>query len=116
MEKKTKIHNPKEQTNTIKIFNLSSYILSEMEINLLSKGLSYCPTTRINEFQLFMDLNKFIRKITLTRHFNIQDHSINYESTSDTNIYLSSPVPDEVKSTSPPPIHTSLKPPLTFYQ
>lgn len=60
-----------QKEQSIKIFNLSSHILSEAETNLLSKGLYFCPSTKINKFQLFVELNQFIRKLTLTRHFNM---------------------------------------------
>lgn len=45
----------KKSSDTIKIFNLSSYILSEAETAILSKGLAFCPSSRINEFDLFID-------------------------------------------------------------
>lgn len=59
---------PKKES-TKKIFNLSSHILNSAEYSLLNKGLSFCPTEKINDFQLFIDLNSYIQKLTLARHF-----------------------------------------------
>ena len=43
--------------------NLSGSALSEAEINLLSKGLSFCPTPR------HIDLEKFFRQLRLKEFF-----------------------------------------------
>lgn len=59
------------QGGSRKMFNLSGYNLNPYEIRLLEKGLSFCPTNKVDEFQLFLDLNAFTRKLTLTRHFSI---------------------------------------------
>lgn len=40
---------------------------------MLNKGLSFCPTDKIDDFQLFIDLNIYIRKLTVARHFAIKD-------------------------------------------
>lgn len=37
-----------EQKTIVKLCNLSTYILSETEIDLLSKGLNFCPTSQFN--------------------------------------------------------------------
>lgn len=42
-------HNPK-------VFNLSNRVLNETEIKLLSKGLKYTPTPRMNNEQLKTDI------------------------------------------------------------
>lgn len=57
--------------STIKIFNLSKYELSRDERSVLEKGLSFAPQSKPDDFQLFIDLNKFIRKLTLQRHFSL---------------------------------------------
>ncbi|CAN2389486.1 hypothetical protein PRIEUP_LOCUS5899, partial [Pristimantis euphronides] len=51
------------------IFNLSRYILKKEEIEVLSRGLSFCPSSDPDLFELFIDLNAYIRKLTLKRHF-----------------------------------------------
>lgn len=63
----TSIGNP----TSMKIYNLSTYTLNAYERSLLEKGLSFCPTNNPDEFQLFIDLHAFIRKLTLKRHFSI---------------------------------------------
>ncbi|XP_075455016.1 uncharacterized protein LOC142494316 [Ascaphus truei] len=55
------------------IINLSSSPLSIHETSLLERGLSFAPNTGPNAFQLFIDLNNFIRKLTLKRYYNIQE-------------------------------------------
>lgn len=95
-----------EQDDTVKIFNLSSYTLSDIETKVLSKGLSFCPTTGANNFELFMDLHSFTRKLTLQRHFNIHAEPI----TAECNIIQQT----DINST-PPPIHSKLRPKSTFY-
>lgn len=92
---------------TINIFKLFSHILSKAETDLLSKGLSFCPTARINEFDLFIDLNSFVRRLSLIRHFENSKH----------NAPMISSVPNMVYtdlSKSPPPIVTDLRPKSNF--
>lgn len=61
---------------SIKIFNLSKHELNPYEISLLEKGVSFCPTNRVDSFTLFLDLHKFLRKLTLQRLFTIQERKI----------------------------------------
>ena len=52
------------------IINLSNHSLSEAEINLLSKGLKFCPIApQIDQLQLKEDLKDFCRRMTLKAHF-----------------------------------------------
>ncbi|CAH2223184.1 Hypothetical predicted protein, partial [Pelobates cultripes] len=51
------------------IFNLTPTPLSDEEINLLSRGLKFAPNRRANNFELYIDLKKFIRSLTIKRHF-----------------------------------------------
>lgn len=37
----------------------------------MEKGLSYCPNNKADDFELFLDLHKFVRKLTLQRYFKI---------------------------------------------
>lgn len=57
---------------SIKIFNLSKKVLNPYEISLLKKCLSFCPSHDTDPFELFIDLYRFTRKLTLKRHFEIQ--------------------------------------------
>ncbi|XP_075448365.1 uncharacterized protein LOC142490239 [Ascaphus truei] len=54
------------------IFNLSSFVLSAHHTALLSKGLSFAPSSSPKKFNLFVDLNKYIRKVTLMRFFTMK--------------------------------------------
>lgn len=59
-------HNPK-------VFNLSNRVLNETEIKLLSKGLKYTPTPRMNNEQLKTDIKEYTRKPRLKEYFNEDD-------------------------------------------
>lgn len=53
------------------IVNLSDAVLTREETNILSKGLTFCPTTgHYNEFQLYQDLDKFARNMRLREYFH----------------------------------------------
>lgn len=58
-----------QRIDAIPIFNLSQHILSSAEISLLSKGLSYVITERMNFFNLKTELFQFFRKIRLKLFF-----------------------------------------------
>lgn len=58
---------------TIHNFNLSSYALNRYEKSILEKERSYCPTHKPDNFQLFLDLHRFTRNLTLKRFFAIQE-------------------------------------------
>ena len=52
------------------VFNLSSRVLTEAEISVLSKGLNFCPTpTKIESEQLKQDFFDFSRKMRLKWYF-----------------------------------------------
>ncbi|XP_073510840.1 uncharacterized protein [Phyllobates terribilis] len=55
-----------------RIFNLSKYPLDEVEQKVLTKGLNFCPSQETNHFDRFVDLNKFVRRVTLTRYFELK--------------------------------------------
>lgn len=59
-------HNPK-------VFNLSNRVLNETEIKLLSKGLKYTPTPRMNNEQLKTDIKEYTRKLRLKEYFYEDD-------------------------------------------
>ncbi|MEE6514049.1 hypothetical protein FKM82_021996 [Ascaphus truei] len=62
------------------IYNLSSHTLTPHHISLLAKGLSYAPNSTPNRFDLFVDLNRYIRKLTLMRHFTQKgDDNLEFE-------------------------------------
>ena len=50
--------------------NLSGVALSEAEMNLLSNGLSFCPTPRhMKKEEILDDLEKFFRRLRLKEFF-----------------------------------------------
>ncbi|CAJ0958904.1 unnamed protein product [Ranitomeya imitator] len=51
------------------VINISSHLLAPAELSLLQKGLSFCPTSGWNAFQLEKDLQRFYRSIRLKTHF-----------------------------------------------
>lgn len=48
---------------------MSACILSESQISLLSKGLNYVPENKMDLFHTCKDINKFVRDITIKKHF-----------------------------------------------
>lgn len=51
------------------MINLSATILTESEINVLSKGLHFSPTKKFNLYNTLLDVNRFAHSQTLRRHF-----------------------------------------------
>ncbi|CAJ0936373.1 unnamed protein product [Ranitomeya imitator] len=51
------------------VYNISSYCLSPSEMNLLQKGLTFCPVSRFNSFLLDQELHQFFRTLRLKAHF-----------------------------------------------
>lgn len=51
------------------VINLSTYILSDAQMSLLSKGLGFSPTNNLNVFGTILDVNRFARTLTLRNHF-----------------------------------------------
>lgn len=51
------------------IFNLSSKTLSDLEISLLNKGFKFAPPKKLNKFQTYIDVHRYVRKINIKQHF-----------------------------------------------
>ena len=51
------------------VFNLSSAVLTDEEKHVLDKGLKYVPPRTLNKFSTFIDVQKFVRKLSIQRHF-----------------------------------------------
>lgn len=62
-----------KEPDTLQVINLSSYQLTEVQISLLQKGLSYTPTPQYNYFNWVKDVNLFARKLALHKYHTIQD-------------------------------------------
>ncbi|CAJ0966832.1 unnamed protein product [Ranitomeya imitator] len=51
------------------VINLSSYVISETQMDILSKGLTFSPTNEFDMYRTLLDVNKFVRNLTLKCHF-----------------------------------------------
>lgn len=50
----------------LEIIDLSSYSLSQAEKEVLQLGISFCPSSTLNTFDIINDLYLFARKLTYT--------------------------------------------------
>ncbi|OCT70591.1 hypothetical protein XELAEV_18037515mg [Xenopus laevis] len=65
------------------IFNLSKKVLTQVEVKVLEKGLTFAPTNKIDTFGMFIDTEKCIRKLMLKKAFSKNNHiERNYETKS----------------------------------
>jgi hypothetical protein len=62
-----------EQSADSKVVNLSDHQLSKEEKSILSKGLSFCPTTPLDTIQVCGDLEEFFRRMRLKKYFSDKD-------------------------------------------
>lgn len=92
----------KNSPSTVKIFNLSKYVLSPAENRLLQKGLSFCPPNPVNSFELFLDMQKFRRNLTIKRHFELETITKTGGSTNETDEEM-------------PYIHQDVRPKSNFF-
>ena len=68
--KKNSEHGSKVVNVKPKIINISSYVLNDTEIQLLSKGSKFCPTPQYPDLlDLEVDLNEFARSLLLQELF-----------------------------------------------
>ncbi|OCT83472.1 hypothetical protein XELAEV_18026014mg [Xenopus laevis] len=58
-----------EGQEPLNIVNISSVTLTKAQECVLSHGLSFAPTHHFNLFNTLLDVNRFVRKLTLRRHF-----------------------------------------------
>ncbi|XP_062619790.1 uncharacterized protein LOC134281322 [Saccostrea cucullata] len=64
--------------NKTAVVNLSNYQLSQQEISVLSKGLSFCPTPKPpDQSTILRDIFIFNRRLRLNVHFKDQTDNIN---------------------------------------
>ncbi|XP_069596909.1 uncharacterized protein [Ranitomeya imitator] len=59
--------------NNLKVINLSNHVLTESEINVLKKGLTFCPTAQFDKFIAIKDLHLFARKLMFKKHFHNEE-------------------------------------------
>lgn len=58
-----------DTTKELGTVNLFDYNLSEAEISVLYKGLTSCPTTKLENIQLFSDMEDFFWRLRLKEYF-----------------------------------------------
>ncbi|XP_073414883.1 uncharacterized protein [Dendrobates tinctorius] len=56
-----------------KVINLSDFCLSDVDLRLLSRGLSFSPTSRFDLFDTVKDLHLFARSLLFRRYFHSND-------------------------------------------
>ncbi|XP_056424537.1 uncharacterized protein LOC130363151 [Hyla sarda] len=61
---------PDINTDNSGIINISDYELSKPERSVLSKGLSFCPSTKLHDIKLYSDLEEFFRRLRLKEFFH----------------------------------------------
>lgn len=55
------------------IFNLTNIVFSKEEFIVLDKGIKFAPKKPFNIFETFIDLQRFIRKLNLKKHFGSKE-------------------------------------------
>jgi hypothetical protein len=75
IERRGEIQTPTipEKRTEPKVINLSNRQLNEFEIQLLSKGLKYTPTTKGNKQELRKDIKEYTRRLRLAEFFHKED-------------------------------------------
>lgn len=66
------------------IFNLSDVSFSNDELKVLDLGLKFSPEKDADKFEVYIDLQKFMRKLNLKKHFAIKGGKIQSEFTQTT--------------------------------
>lgn len=59
------------------MINLSSYPLSAEQVSILKLGLTFCPTQRVDQFELIKDINLFSRRLMFKILYDKPDASNN---------------------------------------
>ncbi|XP_077113920.1 uncharacterized protein LOC143769306 [Ranitomeya variabilis] len=62
-----------ESSNGPKVINLSEHSFSDFELQLLSKGLTFSPTSRFDPFTAVKDLHIFSRSLIFKKWFHNED-------------------------------------------
>lgn len=65
------------------MINLSSHTLSAEQISVLKLGLTFCPTQRVDQFELIKDINLFSRRLMFKIIFDKSSPSSNDRSLGD---------------------------------
>ncbi|XP_069505813.1 uncharacterized protein [Ambystoma mexicanum] len=85
----TEVLNPLANVQTTPVFNLAQIHLSESELSVLSKGLSFVPTSPTDWYDSEMEIRTFLCKVRLRTFF--QEHDLGVEDDEDdTGLHLPS--------------------------
>lgn len=72
-------YGPTDLNGEVPVINLSASILTQSEIDVLSKGLIYSPSKKFHLYNTILDVNSFVRNLTLRRlqtyEASIRSHS-----------------------------------------
>lgn len=49
---------------------MSTVVLTDTEKLVLDKGLKFAPSRRLNKFQTYIDIHKFVRKLSIKRYIS----------------------------------------------
>ena len=63
-------------TREATVVNLSDYQLSRNETDVLTSGLNFCPTSKIDPIQLCGDVESFFRRMCITEFFSNEHWTI----------------------------------------
>ncbi|XP_073422017.1 uncharacterized protein [Dendrobates tinctorius] len=58
-----------ERKKSNKVINLSSHVLTDSDLSLLSRGLTFSPKSHFNTFMAIKDLHLFARSLIFKKHF-----------------------------------------------
>lgn len=62
------------------IFNLGAKTLTGSHLQVLNKGLKFAPDKKLNKFETFIGIHKFIRNLNLKKYFVGQSRHANADS------------------------------------
>ncbi|XP_077155858.1 uncharacterized protein LOC143818449 [Ranitomeya variabilis] len=69
----------RRQNDKPKVINLSNHVLSDAQLKLLEKGLTFSPSSRLDKFQVVKDVHLFARKVLLQRlHYKSDVGNLDY--------------------------------------
>ena len=86
------MNSPAPETNENAVLNLSSVELSDTEVSLLSKGLTFCPTPREpNDREIREDTRKFFRRLRVREYWSRKPQNLSSDESDDSDDQTVSP-------------------------
>ncbi|XP_069604306.1 uncharacterized protein [Ranitomeya imitator] len=68
-----RIPGPNPRSDSLKVINLSDHVFSNEEIEVLSKGLTFSPSTRCDKFTVIKDLHVFGRSLLFKKWYHSEE-------------------------------------------